>query len=205
MIYSLKFILPVYLLLISVSLATEPADSAAAPVLQVQDFTLKDQYKTEHQQTFPRESVGIFALADRQGSDQLEDWIAPLFKRYEEHVDIYGVANMKGLPKVLRPMLRGVFKKSIEYPVMMDWTGSVCEALNYQSGVTDIFVVDRNGAVIHRISGEATEEKMQVCYAVIDRLIKENDDGAAAEADAPRQRPSQRALEATSYAPAQES
>ena len=205
MIYSLKFTLPVYLLLISVSLAKEPADSAAAPVLQVQDFTLKDQYKTEHQQTFPRETVGIFALADRQGSDQLEDWITPLFKRYEEHVDIFGVANMKGLPKMLRPMLRGIFKKSIEYPVMMDWTGSVCESLNYQSGVTDIFVVDRNGAVVHRISGEATEEKMQVCYAVIDRLIKENDDGAAAEADAPRQHPSQQALEATSYAPAQES
>ena len=203
--HSLKFILPVCLLWISVSVATEPTDSSAAPVLQVRDFTLKDQYKTEHQQKFPRESVGIFALADRKGSDQLEDWITPLYERYEEHVDIFGVANMKGLPKVLRPMLRGVFKKSIEYPVMMDWTGSVCEALNYQSGVTDIFVVDRNGAVIHRISGEATEEKMQVCYAVIDRLIKKNDDGTAAEADAPQQHRYQQALEATSYAPAQES
>ena len=203
--HSLKFILPVCLLLISVSVATEPADSSAAPVIQVRDFTLKDQYKTEHQQTFPRESVGIFALADRQGSDQLEDWITPLFKRYEEHVDIFGVANMKGLPKVLRPMLRGVFKKSIDYPVMMDWTGSVCEALNYQSGVTDIFVVDRNGAVIHRISGEATEEKMQICYAVIDRLIKEKDSEAAAEENAQSPEQGPQALESTSDAPAQES
>jgi hypothetical protein len=205
MIYSLKFILPVYLLLISVSKATEPTDSSAINILQVQAFTLKDQHKAEHQQKFPRESVSIFALADRKGSDQLEDWITPLYKRYEENVDIFGVANMKGLPKVLRPMLRGIFKKSIEYPVMMDWTGSVCESLNYQSGVTDIFVVDSNGTVIHRISGEATEEKMQVCYTVIDRLIKENDDGAAAEADAPQQRQYQQSLEATSYAPTQES
>jgi hypothetical protein len=204
-IHSFKYILPVGLLLISISVAAEPAESSAAPALQVQAFTLKDQHKAEHHQTFPRESISIFALADRQGSDQLEDWITPLYKRYEENVDIFGVANMKGLPKVLRPMLRGIFRKSIEYPVMMDWTGSVCEALHYQSGVTDIFVVDRNGAVIHRISGEATEEKMKVCYTVIDRLIKKNEDGAAAEEDAPQRRQYQQALEATSYAPAQES
>jgi len=203
----IRFCLYTILSLFSVQLvcAAEQDSGASTNLVKVQDFVLSNQYKERVPQSFPRKMISIFALADRKGSDQLEGWITPFYKRYEDRVDICGVANMKGLPKMLRPMLRGIFKKSIEYPVMMDWTGSVCEALNYQAGVADIFVVDPNGAVIHRISGEATEEKMQVCYAVIDRLIKENDDEDAAETDVPPQRQCQQVLEATSYAPMQES
>lgn len=205
MIHSLKLLLPVCLLLISVSTATESAGPSATPVLQVQDFTLKDQYKTEHRQTFPRESVGIFALADRKGSDQLEDWVTPLYNRYEEDVGIFGVANMKGLPKMLRPMLRGLFRKGVDYPVMMDWTGSVCESLNYTSGVADIFVVDTKGIVVHRISGEASDDRLKACYAAIDQLIQEKDVESAEKAGVPPQDKDLQALGSTSGAPTQES
>ena len=204
MIYSLQCILPVCLLVISASKASASTDSSAAIILQVRDFTLKDQHKAEHKQTFPRENISIIALADRKGSDQLEDWITPFYKRYAENVDICGVANLKGVPKLLRPMIRGLFRKGVEYPVMMDWTGAVCESLNYTAGVADIFVVDTAGAVVHRISGAATDERLKACYAVIDRLIQEKEEGAAEKADVPPQEQAPQVLESTSGAPAQE-
>jgi hypothetical protein len=178
---------------------------ASTNLLTVKDFELSDQYNKKLPQSFPKEKISIFALADRKGSDQLEDWVTPFYKRYEARLDICGVANMKGLPKMLRPMLRSIFRKSIEYPVMMDWTGAVCESLNYQPGVADIFVVDRRGQVVHRISGEANEEKLQACYAVIDRLIGEKDAEAAGEENAQRQGKGRQMLESTSDAPMQES
>ena len=60
---------------------------ASTNLIQVQDFSLFDQYKKKHDQFFPKERVSIFALADRKGSDQLEDWITPFYKKYEERVD----------------------------------------------------------------------------------------------------------------------
>lgn len=183
----------------------EQGEPASTNAIIVQDFVLSNQYKKEMPQSFPKETVSIFALADRKGSDQLENWITPFYKRYEDRVDICGLANMKGLPKLLRPMLRGIFKKSIDYPVMMDWKGTVCESLHYKSGVADIFVVDCNGVVVHRISGEATEEKLQTCYAVIDRLMKESEAEAAEEENAQSQGKDPQASESTSDAPTQES
>ncbi|WP_136077326.1 TlpA family protein disulfide reductase [Pontiella desulfatans] len=183
----------------------EQAERVSTHSFKVNDFVLSNQYKKNMPQSFPKEIISIFALADRKGSDQLEDWITPFYKRYGERVDICGVANMKGLPKMLRPMLRGIFKKSIEYPVMMDWTGATCEAFKYTAGVADIFIVDRNGLVVHRIRGEANEQKLKDCYAVIDRLIKEKDAEAAAEENAQSQGKDPQAPESTSDAPMQES
>lgn len=183
MITLLKYMLLSFLLFCSAALASEQTPPTEADVPQVQDFTLVDQYKAEHKQEFPRERISIFALADRKGSDQLEDWITPFYERYEEHVDICGVANLKGVPKLLQPMIRRLFRKGIEYPVMMDWTGTVCESFGYQPGVADIFVVSRDGTLLHRINGETSKEKLETCYALIDGLMKagKSDDSVSSD------------------------
>ncbi|MDF7824944.1 hypothetical protein P4B35_13050 [Pontiellaceae bacterium B12227] len=200
------FLLTIFsLFFMQTALGEEQDAGGSTNRLSVQNFELSDQYKKKLPQSFPKDKVSIFALADRKGSDQLENWITPFYKRYQARVDICGVANMKGLPKMMRPMLRSIFRKSIEYPVMMDWTGAVCESLTYQKGVADIFVVNRNGLVVHRINGEANEEKLQACYAVIDRLIEEKDAGAAGEANAKLQSKGRQLLESTSDAPLRES
>ena len=85
---------------------------------------------------------------------------------------------------------------------MMDWTGEVCASFTYQPGVADIFVVDREGKVVHRISDAATEEKLQACYAVIDALLKPDNE---ASADEPQKESARPTSESTSDEPQPES
>ncbi len=200
--------------LVSASLVCAAADGApespsSTHGLKIGSFMLKDQRGRRHEQTFPKKRVSIYALADRKGSDQLEDWITPLYKQYEDRVDLCGVANLKGVPKFMRPMIRGMFRKGVDYPVMMDWSGETCEAFGYRANAADIFVVAPNGVLIHRVSGGVTEEKLKGCFQVIDGQLKKAAEGeagaGAAKADGqPSEKPPP-ARESTSGAPAPES
>ena len=136
-----------------------------------ESFTLSDQYGKAHEQVFPKNRISVFALADRKGSKQLENWIEPFYKRYADQVDICGVANLKGVPGFMKPMLRGLFKKGIKYPVMMDWSGEICEALGYEAGKANIYVLCPEGIIRYRVNGGATEEYLQECFAMVDDLM----------------------------------
>ena len=146
--------------------------SKTTGVKQVQSFTLSDQFKKEHTQTFPGKRVIVLALADRKGSEQLEDWISPFYKRYEEQIDIYGVANLKGVPGFMKPLLRKLFRKGLDYPVMMDWSGEVCTALSYDAEKANILILCQKGGIRHRVNGKVTEKDLQVCFSKVDELLK---------------------------------
>lgn len=151
--------------------------SKTTGVKQVQSFTLSDQFKKKHTQTFPGTRVIVLALADRKGSEQLEDWITPFYKRYGEQIDIYGVANLKGVPRVMKPLLRKLFRKGLDYPVMMDWSGEVCKALSYDAGKANILILCPKGGVRHRINGKVTEKDLQDCFSKVDEQLRA--DGAS--------------------------
>ena len=114
MIMRLCFFLTLAFFFLQTASGEERGALVSTNAVKVRDFVLSDQYKRKLPQSFPKEKISIFALADRKGSDQLENWITPFYERYEDRVDICGLANMKGLPKMLRPMLRAIFKKTIQ-------------------------------------------------------------------------------------------
>jgi hypothetical protein len=187
-------------------LSVSGAGDAEGEAMRVGAFSLDDQHKERHDHTFPKERVSIFALADRKGSGHLEGWIEPFYKRYGEEVEICGVANLKGVPRLMQPVLRGVFRKGVDYPVMMDWRGKVCTAFGYRPGEADIFIVDFSGTVSHRACGEADPEKLERCFAVIDGLVKEAEASASAgEGDGPAKAKAPLPPATTSGEPGQES
>lgn len=199
MIVQYKYMLCFSLLLVCASLGDQPAQHSVTNQMQVKDFKLDDQFKKTHDQSFPKSRVSIFAMADRKGSDQLEDWITPFYKRYTDQVDICGIANLKGVPGLLKPMIRKVFKSGVDYPVMMDWSGEICEAFSYKPKVADIFIITKGGMVTFRTSGAASEEKLNACYVIVDALL------AAESKDAPQPDSAPQTSESTSDEPTQES
>ena len=204
MIAPLKMLFCFCLLVGCVAFAAEPDPLIDANPFEVQEFKLNDQFKKPHDQTFPKNKVSIFALADRKGSKQLEDWIAPFYERYTDQVDICGIANLKGVPGFMKPVLRKLFRKGVDYPVMMDWSGEVCEAFSYQPGVADIFILTKGGVLSYRTSGAVSEEKLTACYVIVDRLLKEQEaeESASTESrDAPRPAPPLQSPESTTGAP----
>lgn len=94
-------------------------------LMKAKSFSLKDQFGNSHELKFPREKITVLAFADRSGSDQLEGWIRPLYQRYREKIDIYGVAELSAVPMIARGFVRSVIRKSSNYPIMLDW-GTNC-------------------------------------------------------------------------------
>jgi hypothetical protein len=188
-------------------MAAESVQHSSPNHLLVQGFVLNDQFGEQRGQVFPKERVSIFALADRKGSDQLEDWITPFYKRYERRVDICGMANLKGVPRLMRPLVRSLFRKKIDYPVMLDWSGETCEAFGYKEKAADIFIITTGGTVAHRVSGAAADEKLNACFLVVDALLKpkESEENGVAGADGRRTGQPRSAREPTTGAPVQES
>jgi hypothetical protein len=53
---------------------------------QATSFTLKDQHGSWRVYGFPQETVRVVFFADSTGSEQLEDWIRPLYDRYQQTI-----------------------------------------------------------------------------------------------------------------------
>ncbi|MDZ4198803.1 MAG: hypothetical protein U1E27_05890 [Kiritimatiellia bacterium] len=135
-------------------------------------FRLQDQFGTWHDVGFPRDRVIVLALADRQGSDQLEGWIDPLVERYPDRIDLQGVARLAGVPSLMRPALRALFRRALDQPVMMDWTGIVSDDFRYQQGVVNLLVITPAGRIDYRFNGVASPEELIRCFESIDRILE---------------------------------
>lgn len=134
-------------------------------------FELQDQFGRLHRVAFPRARVSVFAFADRAGSEQLQGWVSPLYARYGDTIDIRGVAKLAGVPAMLRPVLRGIFRKSLGYPVLLDWTGKVSTNYGYHARVANVLVLSPAGRVTYRFNGQASPEELKACFESIDGLL----------------------------------
>jgi hypothetical protein len=135
------------------------------------DFELKDQYDNSASYRFPKQKVTVLTFGDRKGSEQIEGWARPLWDRYQTKIDQQGVAVLNSVPFFARGIVRGVFKSKVKYPVLLDWTGKVSKAYGYTGGKANLFVIDRNGHIVMKITGAATPRELQNVFAQIDRML----------------------------------
>jgi hypothetical protein len=154
---------------ISVHAATaESFPGRAAP------FELLDQYGKQHCYVFPRPKVSVLLFADREGSEQIENWVRPLYKRYQDTIDINGVAILKGVPTFAQGLVRTLIRNRIQYPVMLDWSGDMAKIYDLQPGAVNLIVVSREGGITLRVNGASNQENLLQCFSQIDRLLSED-------------------------------
>lgn len=140
--------------------------------MQVPDFVLEDQHRDEHQYRFPREKVTVLLLADREASEGLEDWVRPLYERYELEIDLRGIAELSEAPGLFHGLIRLGFRQVLEYPILMDWEGAVCEALNYPGEVPRVVVAAPDGEIALKVDGEAEPERIARVVETVDELLE---------------------------------
>ena len=143
----------------------------AAPVEKLSDFELTDQNARTRSYRFPKTKVTVMTVADHKGSDQLAPWIERLHNRYENRIDIDGVANVSMIPKPFHNLFREAFRKQLTYSVMLDWEGSLVKQFDHVKGVANVYVIDRRGRIVKRMSGPASDEAMQEVSEEIDRAL----------------------------------
>jgi hypothetical protein len=134
-------------------------------------FELTDQEAKKRIYRFPKTKVTVMTVADRKGADQLAPWIQPVYDRYQNQIDIDGIADVSMIPKLFQPILREAFKKRLEYSVMLDWGGSVVKHFAYKKNVANIYVIDRGGRIVQRLTGAVRNEALRALFRAIDAAI----------------------------------
>ena len=153
------------------SLVTLPnANAAASPKSAPIQFTLSDQDGRERVVAYPRGNVSVFVVADQKGSGEIAGWIAPLYARYGERIDIAGIAALPGIPPMFHALFRREFKKRLTYPVMLDWTGEVAKEFGYEKKQAQLFVIGTDGRIALSKVGPANSTGLAEVYRAVDEL-----------------------------------
>ena len=153
-----------------IGLWTAPPAAADKDVPMAAEFSLLDQYGKSYRITYPQEKVCVFVFADKWGCTQVEGWVRPIYERYKDTIMILGVAQLANVPSWLQPTLLGIFKRSIKYPVMMDWTGNVSRKYGYPGGKAFVVIVDREGVIRKRVKGKASTDHIEKSCNIINKL-----------------------------------
>ncbi len=151
---------PAALSLLLGALLAQAGQGTNAPA-RVPDFTLVDQHGVTNHFTLPRTNLSFIVWADQKSSDQLEKWIQPVHDLHGGAVAILGVADLGGVPAMLRPLVRRAFVKNVPHPVLLDWTGNVTKLFRPVRKVANIYLVRTNGTVLAHWSGIATKAQLE--------------------------------------------
>ena len=149
------------------NVVTTAADASARTM---PPFTLTDQDGRARTIDYPRDKVSVFVIADHKGSSEIAGWITPLYERYQQRVEIAGIAALPGIPPMFQGLFRREFKKRLAFPVMLDWTGDVSRSIGYENNRAQLLVVSQTGRVTLSRNGPATERALAEVAGEIDRL-----------------------------------
>ena len=145
--------------------------AVAAPVEKLTDFDLTDQDAKPRSYRFPKAKVTVMTVADHKGSDQLAPWIQKLHDRYQDRIDIDGIADVSMIAKPFQAMFREAFRRQLTRSVMLDWDGSVVKQFGYTKGVANLYVIDRRGRIVKEFSGPVTDAAERELTREIDRAL----------------------------------
>lgn len=159
-----------YMVVSSVTYA-KTAEEPPGPELEIEEIVLYDQFNKKHEITFPRNKAVLFVLADRKGSEHVEPWVRAVYDRYEDSIDIEGIASVTGVPKVLRGVVRTIFKEGLdEKPVLLDWDGGICGRFGYEGGDVEVHLIDPDGGRTFSVRGPHTAERFDVLCDAVDSI-----------------------------------
>ena len=142
-----------FLLLIFLSLATSLAGD------KIGSIQLEDQFGKNHQTTFPAERSVVVTVADMKGAESMDPWLAALKKQFSTNVAYLGIADVRAVPRPLRPFVRSQFKKKYSYSVLLDWNGTTLKKLSPAASVPNIYLLSPSGEIVQHLHGRFSEER----------------------------------------------
>lgn len=132
---------------------------------------LPDQFEKPHKLSFPNTNLTVLTLADRKGSQQIAGWVEPVAKKFGPRVSVQGIADVSGVPRLLRGTVRSAFRKEQSYPVMMDWSGDVVKKFLPAADHATVLVIDGKGKILRRFVGPATSAEVAELCNMLEQLL----------------------------------
>lgn len=158
-------------LALGMPVAAIAAEASPAALAKVGALELRDQFDAPQRLVFPTTNVTVLTVADKKGSEQMDGWINAVKARFAGRVEIRGLADVRGVPKLFQGRLRAKFQETRKYPVMMDWSGETCNRLGCVTGSANILVLGSDGTILHRFAGPAVEPVLGQAVAAVEAAI----------------------------------
>ena len=137
-----------------------PAPAADSPV----DFRLTDQFGTVHEAARYRGRPLLLVGAGRAGRAAGTAWVGTLRELQGDSADARGgaipvvaVADLRGVPRLLRRMVRGRFPDDRRQAVLLDWDGTLARGLGLDAERCTILLVGPQGVVQARTTALAVD------------------------------------------------
>jgi hypothetical protein len=126
------------------------------------DFALSDQFGRAHRRAEYAGAVLVVVGTDRGGSAHVSGWLELARDGLEElaaagRLQAVGVADLRGVPAFVRPVVRAALAKAVDRPVLLDWEGRFATAYGFDAGACTVLVADEAGRIVHRTSGGAAD------------------------------------------------
>lgn len=137
------------------------------------DFSLKDQFDQAYDQhSFPDKYI-ILLGADREGSQYTHFWgplLADSLKNREfiEQVEFVALANLHGVPGIMKKIIKGFFPKEKENWVLLDWEGLFATTYGFAPEQCNILVFDaEKQLVLHEaVTAYDSVTATKILYAI---------------------------------------
>jgi len=146
-------------------------DAPVRPPARLEGWTLEDQRGRSRTIAFPRDRLLLVTVCDQRGSKDLEPWVKTVFTRFQDRLDIEGVADVSNVPVALRGLVRQAFKRQ-PHSIMLDWEGRVVTRFAYEKNVPNLYLIDGKGRVQGRWTGVMTAEQSLLIQQKIEALLQ---------------------------------
>jgi hypothetical protein len=141
------------------------------PARAPERIELRDQFDVPQRLVFPHTKIVVLMIADRTGSAQVQGWVGALDSHYATRIDLRGLADVSGVPNLLRDAVRRKLRQMFSYRVMLDWTGEIAAALGHPQNEAVVLVIAPDGEIVVRVNGPARDEDLKKVGAAIDALL----------------------------------
>jgi hypothetical protein len=130
--------------------AAQPAAQSAGRGDAVVEFRLSDQFGRPHATADHRGRAYLLVGAGKGGRAAGTAWVERLRAMQGDSagavpVPVIAVADLRGVPRLLRRLVRGRFPDDPRQPVLLDWDGVVARSLGFDAQTCTIVVVDPAG------------------------------------------------------------
>ncbi len=157
--------------IIAIMMFLMPFSAESATLDKAPDFSLPDQ--RDHLVTLStfEGKVVILVASDKEGMKQNPAWRKGIVDRYGDRVVRQGVADVRKVPFFLKGSYKRDFQKDPE-SIILDWKGDIFKTYGFAENVSNIVLIDKNGFIRYRHSGDADPGAIDELFREIDRVLK---------------------------------
>jgi hypothetical protein len=132
----------------------------------------EDQFGSSRAIQFPAAKPIVLTIADKDGADEVDLWVAALKPKVADRAAFEGIADVTKVPGPLRGMIRKRFAKRYSHGMILDWTGESLARFKPTPARANIYLLSRDGEELARYSGKPTREGIEALLARVNDAAK---------------------------------